>query len=327
MTSTGANPPKIFQTRRWPIEAEEALDKLGVVRRTQEDKPLSATSLRNGLEECDVFCPTVSDTINADVVKGLDLAGKLIANFGAGVSHIDVPKVLAAGGAVTNTPDILTDATAEIAVLLMLATAPRASEGERELRSGQWAGWRPMHLLGQGVSGKTLRLVGFGRIAQAVARMAHGGFSMTILVANRSPIAPANLVPYGARQLPLNEMLSQSDFVSIHIPGGNSTRHLFDETRISQMKDGAILINTARGEIVDEAALILALETGHLAGAGLDVFEGEPTVSPALRARDDVVLLPHLGSATSETRIAMGLRVAENIGEWLGGVSPRDLVT
>ena len=316
----------IFQTRRWPAAAESELDRLGNVERNLSDRPLDIAGLRAGLAASDIFCPTVSDRIDAQIVEGLDLTGKLIANYGAGVSHIDCDAVRAAGAVITNTPDILTNATAEIAMFLILATARRAGEGERELRAGQWEGWRPTHLLGQGVSGKTLGLVGFGRIAQAVARIAHHGFGMKILVANRSAADLAKLAHVDARQVPLTDMLGHCDFVSIHIPGGVATKHMVDAGLLAMMKPGAILINTARGEIVDEIALADALKAGRLAGAGLDVFEAEPLVSPELIAREDVVLLPHLGSATAETRTAMGLRVVENIAAWVRGERPRDLV-
>lgn len=326
MTGPKTQPPLIFQTRRWPHAAEQALDRLGTVIREENDTPLDQGRLRAGLAECDIFCPTVSDTIDATVISGLDLSGKLVANYGAGVSHIDREALRAAGAVLANTPDILTDATAEVAIMLMLATARRAGEGERELRSGEWQGWRPMHMLGRGVSGKTLGLVGFGRIAQAVARMAHHGFGMEVLVGNRSPVDDAKLESVAARQLPLEAVLARSDFVSLHIPGGETTRHFLNADRLADMKAGAILINTARGEVVDTAALVAALDGGRLAGAGLDVFENEPDIPPALSQREDVVLLPHLGSATLETRTAMGLRVVENVSAWLHGETPRDVV-
>ncbi len=317
---------RIFQTRRWPCAAEDRLDRLGFVVRTKTDGQLNQAELRQALESSNIFCPTVSDRIDADLLEGLDLRGKLIANYGAGVSHIDTKVAHSAGAVITNTPDILTEATAEIALSLMLATARRTGEGERELRAGNWSGWRPMHMLGRCVTGKTLGLVGYGRIAQALARKAHFGLDMNILVWNRSAIATDSLDALNARQLDLEALLGHCDFVSLHIPGGPATRHLFSEDRLAQVKPGAILINTARGEIIDETALVAALDGGPLAGAGLDVFENEPEIAPALQRRENVVLLPHLGSATLETRTAMGLRVAENITAWLNSKTPRDLV-
>lgn len=319
---------RIFQTRRWPEQAETALDELGKVTRPDPDRPLTKEQLREGLSNCEVFCPTVSDTIGADVVSGLDLSGKLIANYGAGTNHIDVKAAIASGAVVSNTPDVLTDATAEIALLLMLAVARRAGEGERQLRDGAWPGWHPMHMLGTILTGKRLGLVGFGRIGQAVARRAHHGFGMEVLVWNRSAVPRGILDETGAAQISgLEELLGKADFVSLHVPGGSDTHHLLDSRRLSCMKPGAFVINTARGSVIDEGALARALENRVIAGAGLDVFEREPQVNEALLDREDVVLLPHLGSATRETRTEMGLRVVENVALWLDGGVLRDPVT
>lgn len=320
--------PRIFQTRRWPPASEAALDTLGAVTRPDPDRPLTRAELRAGLAGSDVFCPTVSDAIDAALLDGLDLGGKLIANYGAGTSHIDVAAAIAAGAAITNTPDAMTEATADIALLLILAVARRAGEGERQLRAGDWSGWRPMHMLGAAVSGKTLGLIGFGRIARALAQRCHHGLGMEILVHNRGPVSPEALAQVGARQAAsVEDVLARADFVSLHIPGGAETRHLIDARRLALMRPTAFLINTARGTVVDEAALAAALEAGAIAGAGLDVFEDEPRVHPALLGRDDVVLLPHLGSATLETRTAMGLRVVENVAAWREGRPLRDPVT
>ncbi len=318
---------RIFQTRRWPDTAEQALDGLGDVKRRTDDRPLSARELRAGLASADVFCPTVSDTIDALVLGDLDLSGKLIANFGAGTSHIDVAAARAAGAVISNTPDVLTDCTADVAMLLILAVARRVGEGERQLRAGAWPGWHPIHMMGKQVSGSVLGLVGFGRIAQAIAQRAAKGFGMEILVWNRSPVASDLLAACAARQVgTLDELLARADFVSLNIPGGQQTHHLIDAGRLQKMKPTAFLINAARGSVVDEAALVQALDQGVIAGAGLDVFEEEPRVHPGLLQRENVVLLPHLGSATMETRVAMGLRVAENIRHWQAGEPLRDPV-
>ena len=318
---------KIFQTRRWPSLAEQALDRFGIVQRPEPDRPLSAAQLREGLAGCSIFCPTVSDRIDAEVIEGLDLTGKLIANYGAGTSHIDVAAALAAGAMISNTPDVLTDCTADIAMLLMLAVARRGGEGERQLRAGAWPGWHPMHMLGSAVTGKTLGLIGFGRIARAVARRAHRGFDMNIIFYNRSRVDAALTSESNAVQCDsVEQVLEQADFVSLHIPGGPETHHLMNAERFARMRSGAFLINTARGTVVDEAALVAALEQRTIAGAALDVFEREPAVPAALAHRDDVVLLPHLGSATHETRTAMGMRVVANIEDWVAGQRPRDSI-
>ncbi len=224
---------------------------------------------------------------------------------------------------VTNTPGVLTDATADIALTLLLMAARRAGEGERELRAGQWTGWRPTHLMGQALKGKTLGLVALGRIGQATAERAHHGFGMKIAYYARRE-APAEVAgPLDAVWYPdLGELLAVSDFVSLHIPGGAETRHLIDAAAFDRMQDHAILINTARGDVVDEKALVAALREGKIAGAALDVYQGEPNVSPDLIALDNVVLLPHLGSATTETRNAMGFKVVDNLVAWFGGETP-----
>jgi lactate dehydrogenase-like 2-hydroxyacid dehydrogenase len=309
----------IFQTRRWPEPAEKALDACGSVSRPAADGQLSRSALRDGLAGAEIFCPAVSDTIDAALIEGLDLRGKLIANYGAGTSHIDVAAVRAAGGTISNTPDVLTDCTADIAMLLMLAVARRSGEGERQLRAGDWPGWHPMHLLGTSVTRKVLGLIGFGRIAQAVARRARYGFDMEVIVANRSLVPAPLLAACGARQLAgVEDVLGAADFVSLHIPGGQATHHFLDAARIGAMRPGAFVINTARGTVIDEAALVAALDAGRIAGAGLDVFEEEPAIHPGLLTREDVVLLPHLGSATAETRTAMGMRVVANVRAWIG---------
>jgi lactate dehydrogenase-like 2-hydroxyacid dehydrogenase len=228
---------------------------------------------------------------------------------------------------VTNTPDVLTEDTADDAVMLMLMVARRAGEGERQVRAGGWTGWRPTHMLGTKVSGKMLGLIGMGRIARAVARRASAGFGMRVVFHDPYPPAPEvvqelGVTPRGS----VEEVLREADFVSLHCPATPETRHLIDARRLGQMKREAFLINTARGDVVDEQALVAALKAGTIAGAALDVYEREPAVTPELVAMENVVLLPHLGSATRETRVAMGLRTLENLRAFFSGAPPRDRV-
>jgi lactate dehydrogenase-like 2-hydroxyacid dehydrogenase len=228
---------------------------------------------------------------------------------------------------VTNTPGVLTDATADMAMALLLAAARRLAEGEREVRAGHWSGWRPTHLVGTQVTGATLGIIGFGRIGQAMARRAHFGFGMRVLAQNRSPIDPAAAAACGAEiRQTVEDVLREADFVSLHCPGGEENRHLIDGERLDLMKPGAFLINTARGEVVDEAALADRLEAGRLGGAGLDVFEDEPRINAKLFALDNVVLAPHLGSATGQTRDAMGAKALENLRAFFAGEVPPDRV-
>jgi glyoxylate reductase len=244
-----------------------------------------------------------------------------------GFAHIDTEAAKSRGIAVTNTPDVLSECTADIAMTLLLMVARRAGEGERELREGRWTGWRPTHLIGTKVSGATLGIIGFGRIGQAMAQRAHFGFGMRIVVQNRSPVPTEVLARYNATQVPtIEDLLPQCDFVSLHCPGGTANRHLINARRLDLMKPSAFLINTARGEVIDEHALAQSLWFGTIAGAGLDVFEREPQVPDTLLNADNLVLLPHLGSATRETREAMGFRVLENLTAFFDGRTPRDRV-
>ena len=322
-----ATRPKVFLTRRWPSAVEQHLSERFDVWLNQTDQPLGPGDLSNALREYDAVCPTVSDVLDAAVLEGGAGAAKILGNYGVGVNHIDVEACKRLGLVVTNTPDVLTDATAELAILLMLMVARRAGEGERELRAGAWAGWRPTHMMGSQVTGKTLGLVGFGRIGQAVARMAHQGLGMTILYHSRRRAGPEVEAETGAVFCAgLDDLLRGADFVSLHAPGGAETRHLIDARRLALMKPAAFLINTARGAVVDEAALTEALAQGRIAGAGLDVYEDEPAVTPGLKRLENVVLLPHLGSATAQTRTAMGMRVAQNLEAYFSGREPPDRV-
>jgi lactate dehydrogenase-like 2-hydroxyacid dehydrogenase len=319
--------PRILLTRRWTEEAEQRLAARFDVTRNEQDVPLTAEQLAQAMREHDALCPTVTDSITAGILRTDGRRVRLIGNFGVGYNHIDVAAAAQLGIRVSNTPDVLTDTTADLAILLMLMATRRAGEGERELRGGKWSGWRPTHMMGQGLAGKTLGLIGFGRIAQATARRAHLGFGMHIVYNSRRRVEPSVEAECSARYLDsVEQLVAASDVISLHCPGGAATHHLINAQRLRLMKPTAVLVNTARGTVVDEAALAQALAAGRIAAAGLDVYEREPVVNPQLLALDNVVLLPHLGSATLETRTAMGLRVAENLEAFFDGKPLRDPV-
>ncbi|MBY8827301.1 D-glycerate dehydrogenase [Hephaestia sp. CMS5P-6] len=309
-------------TRRLPEAVEARLAQHFDATFNADDTPLSRAELRQALCDFDALLPTITDTIDGELIHVEGRRARIIANYGAGVDHIDLAAAASAGVAVTNTPDALTDTTAELAILLMLMAGRRAGEGERELRAGRWTGWRPTHLVGQSLSGRTLGLIGFGRIAQRTAAMAraHG---MAIRYFSRRAADPAIEAELEAIRSPSAEALvAEADIVSLHVPGGSETHHLVGEALLARMKPGAILINTARGSVVDERALAAALRSGHLAAVGLDVYEKEPAVNRDLLDHPRAVLLPHLGSATIETRNAMGFQAADNLEAFFAG---RDL--
>lgn len=314
--------PVLRITRAWPRSVEKALRARFEVIGNPDDRVLEPEELRAALESCDGLLATVSDRLDA-VALAPGFRTRIIGNFGVGVSHVDLAAARAAGVAVTNTPGVLTDATADIAMTLLLMSARRASEGEALVRSGRWTGWTPTQLLGSHVTGRTIGIVGMGRIGEATARRAHFGFGMQVLYMNRS--ARGCDIP-GARQVDLPTLLAEADFVSIHCPGGAENRHLIDAAALASMKPTAHLVNTARGEVVDEAALVDALQERRIAGAGLDVYEAEPALHGGLAALPNVTLLPHLGSATEETRIAMGMKVVENVTAFFEGREPPDRV-
>jgi lactate dehydrogenase-like 2-hydroxyacid dehydrogenase len=317
--------PKILLTRCWPGEVEHYLSQRYDVTVNEHDTPMEAAALKAALSSYDAVCPTVTDKLTADVLSRGKV--KILGNYGVGVSHIDLQACRKLGIVVTNTPNVLTEATAEIAILLMLMAARRAGEGERQVRAHEWQGWAPTRMIGADVTGKTLGLVGFGRIGQATAQKAHHGFGMRILYYSRKRASPEVEARTGGQHCAsLEDLLESSDFVSLHCPGGAETRHLLNAARLDRMKRSAFLINTARGEVVDEAALAAALRNRVIAGAGLDVYEHEPNVPDAFRELDNVVLLPHLGSATVGTRVAMGMRVAENLERFFAGLEPGDRV-
>ena len=319
--------PKVVVTRKWPSEVEAQLKDLYDVQFNESDIPMTSDELKHALQSADALLPTVTDALTSDVLSVENKRAKIIGNFGVGYNHIDVNTAKAQGLVVTNTPHVLTDCTADIAMLLLLMSARRASEGERLILQKQWIGWKPTQLIGQKVTGKTLGLIGFGRIAQAMARKAHHGFGMRIIFYSPSQLAQGIMDELQAtRYETVEEVLTEANFVSLHCPGGEATRHLINEQRLKLMRPSAHLINTARGDVVDSKALIKALKEGWIAGAGLDVFEGEPNIDPGFLDLDNVSLLPHLGSATEETRVAMGNRVLANLAAFFAGEEPCDRV-
>ena len=319
--------PRVLVTRRWPQAVETKMAEVFDLTLNTSDRPLTEPELKDALGQYDAVLPTVTDRLPATVFDRASTRTRILANYGVGFAHIDTEAAKSRGIAVTNTPDVLSECTADIAMTLLLMAARRAGEGERELREGRWTGWRPTHLIGAKVSGATLGIIGFGRIGQAMAQRAHFGFGMKILVQNRSPVPAEVLARYNATQVAsIEDLLPECDFVSLHCPGGAANRHLINARRLDLMKPTAFLINTARGEVVDEHALAQSLWFGTVGGAGLDVFEREPAVPDALLSADNLVLLPHLGSATRETREAMGFRVLENLTAFFEGRVPRDRV-
>lgn len=282
---------------------------------------LSEEQAAEALCSYDAVLPTLGDMFSAAAfaAAGKDRRCEMLGNFGVGYNHINVDAATGAGVMVSNTPDVLTDATADLGWTLLLAVARRAGEGERMVRSGAWGGFNPKGMLGSHVTGKTLGIVGMGRIGQAVAKRGHYGFDMPVIYYNRS----RKTVDMAARQVDsLVDLMAEADFVVVTVPGGAETTKLIDRAALDAMRADAYFINIARGEVVDEAALIDVLEAGAIAGAGLDVYENEPHVPERLRALDNCVLLPHLGSATVETRRAMGQMALDNILAWDEGRDP-----
>ncbi|MRX32256.1 D-glycerate dehydrogenase [Aminobacter sp. MDW-2] len=319
--------PRVIVTRRWPAAVEQILAERFDTTFNQGDAPLGPTELKAAFLNFDAILPTVSDKLPASVFPDADIRTRILANFGVGFSHIDTDAARARGIVVTNTPGVLTDCTADIGMSLLLSVARRAGEGERQVRAGQWAGWCPTHMIGTKVTGKTIGIIGMGRIGKAMAKRAHFGFDMDVVFYNRSKVDDEETRAMRARQLAsIEEVLAASDFVSLHCPGGAENRHLINAERLAAMKRSAFLINTARGDVVDQKALVAALDSGTIAGAGLDVYDGEPDVPGALMRMENVVLLPHLGSATEETRVAMGMKAVDNLTAFFEGRALPDKV-
>ncbi len=302
---------KLFISRPLPTPVVDAAKTHYDVTVRTETHPLGAQELRDSLRNYDAVLPTLRDMYTAEVFANVpDARCKILANFGVGYNHIDVDAATAAGIAVTNTPGAVTDATSDIALMLMLMSARRAAEGERLVRTGQWDGWHPTQMLGLHMSGKTVGIVGMGRIGEAIARRCHFGFGMRVKYFNRSP----KQVDLPAEQIgSLTELASQVDFLVAAVPGGAATRHIINTTVFDAMQPHAHFVNIARGDVVDETALIAALQTQSIAGAGLDVYEFEPAVPQALVDLDNVTLLPHLGTAALEVRTDMGLMAVNNL--------------
>jgi lactate dehydrogenase-like 2-hydroxyacid dehydrogenase len=310
--------PRVIVTRKLPDAVEERLRGAFTVALNPEDRPFDRARLARALAEADGLLCTVTDALDADLLAG-ERRAQILANFGVGVNNVDLDAARAAGVVVTNTPGVLTDATADIAIALMLAATRRMSETETVLREGRWDGFRPTGFLGMGLQGKTLGIVGMGRIGQATARRARA-FGMSVVYFNRSELGPLD---FPAEPRPsIEAVLSEADVVSLHVPGGGDNRALISAERLALMKPTAWLVNTARGDVVDEAALVDVLAGRRIAGAGLDVYADEPKVPAALLRLPNVTLLPHIGSATLETRTAMGMLAVDNLVAHFGGEPP-----
>jgi lactate dehydrogenase-like 2-hydroxyacid dehydrogenase len=314
---------KLLITRRLPDRVLEAARARFDVTLRDRTEVLSPKELRAAIRDYDAVLPTLGDRFQPDVFADVSVPrAKLLANFGVGYNHIDAEAAKAAGIAVSNTPGAVTDATADIALSLILMTARRLGEGERILRAGIWQGWGPVQMLGTHVTGKRIGIIGFGRIGKAIAKRCHYGFDMEVVFHNRSKVEDPGLP---ARQVEMAEAMA-ADFVVVAVPGGNATHHLIDAKALGMMQKTGILVNISRGDVVDETALIDALQQGRIAGAGLDVYEFEPKVPVALMAMENVTLLPHLGTACLEVRENMGLMAVANLVAWAEGKVPPNLV-
>jgi lactate dehydrogenase-like 2-hydroxyacid dehydrogenase len=318
---------KVFITRRWTESVESIARDLYDVTLNETDRPLTADEFKSALQNYDAVCPTVCDSFPAAVLNVENKRCKILANFGVGYNHIDIDAAKVNKLIVTNTPGVLTQSTADIAMTLLLMTARRGAEGDRLVRAKKWEGWCPTSMLSSNVTGATLGLIGFGRIGQAMARKAHHGFDMNIMYFNPSDVDEYVIQDLNAKRCnTLEELLSQADFVSLHCPAGAKTKHLINAETVKLMKSTAHLINTARGDVVDSEALIDALKNKQIAGAGLDVYENEPAIHDGFLALENVTLLPHLGSATLETRTAMGEKVLANLAAYFAGETLPDQV-
>jgi lactate dehydrogenase-like 2-hydroxyacid dehydrogenase len=321
-----AQAPSLLVTRRLPRAVETRLSAQFRTILNKGDESLARGALEAAMREQDGLLTTITDRIDAALIATKGRRVRIIANFGAGTDHIDVDAAKQAGIIVTNTPDALTEATAELTILLMLMAARRAGEAERVLRAGEWKGWGPTQLIGQGLAGRALGLVGFGRIARRTAAKAHGlGMCVRYFSRSRAPAEVEQTLGTTPAES-LAHLAAEADILSLHVPGGADTYHLVDRGILARMKPTAILVNTARGSVVDEAALAEALAERRIAAAGLDVYEREPEVEPMLLSLPNAVLLPHLGSATIEARTAMGMQAADNLEDYFAGRGARNRV-
>jgi len=325
MAKLSISNPRVIVTRRLPVEIEARMDDLFTTILRANDTPMSQADLKAAVKNCDVLVPTVTDNIDADVINAATEL-KLIANFGAGTDHIDVAAAHERGIMVTNTPSVLTEDTADLTMALILAVPRRLVEGDRRTRAGNFGGWTPTSMLGHRVAGKKLGIIGMGRIGQAVARRAHA-FGLEVHYHNRRR-APAFIEEdLKATYWPeLDAMLTAIDIVSINCPSTPDTYHMINEKRLKLMSSNSYIVNTSRGEVIDEAALAKALSNGDLGGAGLDVYENEPQVHPDLMNLPNVILAPHIGSATYESRREMGEKVMINIRALVDGHAYPDRV-
>jgi lactate dehydrogenase-like 2-hydroxyacid dehydrogenase len=319
-----ASRPALLVTRKLPSAVEQRLEADYDAALNADDHPRGVDEIIAASQGKHAILCTVGDPFSARLINRLPQSIRILATFSAGYNHIDVGAAQARGMAVTNTPDVLTDATADIAMLLMLGAARRASEGERLVRRMAWTGWSPTHLMGTHLGGKRLAIVGLGRIGEAVGRRAQA-FGMEVHYANRSG-RRSQVLPHAVLHSDIDSLLPVADVLSLHAPSTPDTRRWLSRERIARLPVGAIVVNTARGDLVDDEALIEALRSGHVAAAGLDVFDAEPAVNPGYLALENTFLLPHLGSATRETRIAMGMRAADNLDAFFSGLMPGDLL-
>ena len=318
--------PLVVITRKLPDAIETRLMELFDVRLNVDDEAMSEAELTEAVKTADVLVPTITDTIDAKLIAAAGKKLKLIANYGTGVDHIDLAAAREKGITVTNTPDVLTEDTADMTMALILAVPRRLVEGERIVRSGDWSGWSPTWMLGHRIFGKRLGIIGMGRIGQAVARRARG-FGLSIHYHNRNRVHEEIENELEATYWEsLDQMLAHMDFVSVNCPHTPATYHLLSARRLKLLQPHAVIVNTARGEVIDENALTQVLQSGDIAGVGLDVFEHAPAVNPKLLALDNVVLLPHMGSATFEGRGDMGEKVVINIQTFVDDHTPPDRV-
>ena len=315
----------VFVTRKLPPAVEDRLRRDYEPRFNAEDRLYSTDELIDLAQGANVIVPCHTEKLSADVIDRLPASVKAIVCFSVGTDHVDLAAAKARNIIVTNTPDVLADATAEIAMLLILGAARRASEGERLIRAGKWKSWSPAFMVGRQVTGKRLGIVGMGRVGQVTAQRARG-FDMTILYSNCSRLAPG--LERGATYYKTVEaMLPHCDYLALHCPSTPETHHLLNSERIALLPDGPIVVNTARGSVIDDEALVAALKSGKVAAAGLDVFNGEPdNIHPGYRELENTFLLPHIGSATFETRDAMGYRALDNLDAIAAGREPHDRV-